>query len=94
MGTRENKNAKIMNLRHPRKFKPAKIRACTVSYLHTLKIAVMLSYKWHKSRAAYFDYPMPPSNIGLDPALYLQVHCIYTVHIQYKTMSLTTFRQV
>ena len=30
MGTREN-NAKIANLRNPRKFKPAKIRACTVS---------------------------------------------------------------
>ena len=30
MGTRENKNAKIANLRHPRKFKPAKIRARTV----------------------------------------------------------------
>ena len=33
MGTRENKNAKIANLRNPRnprKFKPAKIRARTV----------------------------------------------------------------
>ena len=30
METRENKNAKIANLRNPRKFKPAKIRAHTV----------------------------------------------------------------
>ena len=30
MGTRENKNAKTANLRNPRKFKPAKIRARTV----------------------------------------------------------------
>ena len=30
MGTSENKNAKTANLRNPRKFKPAKIRARTV----------------------------------------------------------------
>ena len=32
MGTRENKNAKIANLRNPRKIKPAKIRARTVMH--------------------------------------------------------------
>ena len=31
MGTCKNKYAKIANLRHPRKFKPTKIRACMVS---------------------------------------------------------------
>ena len=30
MGTCKNKNAKIANLQHPQKFKPEKIRACTV----------------------------------------------------------------
>ena len=30
MGTRENKNVKIAILRHPRKFKPTKIRMRTV----------------------------------------------------------------
>ena len=40
MGTRENKNAKIANLRTPRKFKPAKIRARTVSVVcgHVLSV--------------------------------------------------------
>ena len=41
MGTRKNKNAKIVNLRHPRKFKPAKIRARTVPH-SVIQVLILL----------------------------------------------------
>ena len=49
MGTRENKNAKIVNLRHPRKFKPAKIRACTVSDNR-------VSFRFSRSSGAFLSH--------------------------------------
>ena len=39
--TRKNKNAKIVNLRHPRKFKPTKIRARTVPH-SVIQVLILL----------------------------------------------------